>query len=60
MFHLFVITENSVLVSFLAELLQTAKLFKWKYFWVKSIIFSQDLEVCGILIGQYSDHMTKQ
>ena len=35
-----------------------AELFKWKYFWVKSLIFSQDLEVYGILISQYSDHMT--
>ena len=25
---------------------------------MKSLIFSQDLEVYGILIGQYSDHMT--
>ena len=28
-------------------------------FFVKSHIFSQDLEVYGNLIGQYSDHMTK-
>ena len=28
-------------------------------FCVKSLIFSQNLEVYGILIGQYSDHMTK-
>ena len=27
-------------------------------FLVKSHIFSQDLEVYGNLIGQYSDHMT--
>ena len=27
-------------------------------FFVKSLIFSQDLEVYGILMGQYSDHMT--
>ena len=27
---------------------------------MKSLIFSQDLEVYGILIGQYSDHMTKK
>ena len=36
---------------FLAELLLTAELFKWKYFLVKSLIISQDLEVYGILIG---------
>ena len=36
----------------------TDKLFKWKYFWVKPPIFSQDFEVYGILIGQYGDHMT--
>ena len=35
------------------------KLFKCKYFLVKYLIFSQDLEVLGILIGQYSDHMAK-
>ena len=33
-------------------------LFKWKYFLVKSHIFSQDLELSGILIGRYSGHMT--
>ena len=30
---------------FLAELLQTAELFKWKYFLMKSLIFSQDLAI---------------
>ena len=27
-------------------------------FFGESLIFPQDLEVYGILIGQYSDHMT--
>ena len=35
----------------LAELLWTAELFKSKYFLVKSLIFSQDLEVYNSLIG---------
>ena len=28
-------------------------------FLVKSLIFSQDFDVYGNLIGQYSDHMTQ-
>ena len=41
-----------VLVFFLIVFFSraTAELFKWKYFLVKSLIFSQDLEVYGILI----------
>ena len=45
---------------FKLEEISTTKLFKWKYFFVKFLIFSQDLEVYGILIVWYGDHMTKQ
>ena len=44
---------------FLAELLQTALLFKWKYFLTKSHGVSQDLRISSVLIGSYSGHMTK-
>ena len=43
---------------FLAEPLQTALLFKWKYFFTKSHDISQYLRISSILIGWYSGHMT--
>ena len=49
--------KNNTLTRFLSELLYTAELFKWKYFLVKSLIFSNHLEVYGLLISQNSDHM---
>ena len=39
------ILEPMTIYEFLAELLQTAELFKWKYFLRKSHEFSQDLGI---------------
>ena len=48
-----------LMLPFLAELLQTALLFKWKYFLTKSHGVSLDLRISSVLIGCYSGHMTK-
>ena len=53
---------KKIITSFMEmeyNVLQTALLFKWKYFLTKSHGVSQDLRISSVLIGCYSGHMTK-